>query len=85
MTGSIALKSIVNVLTEKEWGLLDDRMADMLVYATEVTTACLRGLCVDYDLTTGLRQLHRSTLPERSEINSLFYRLTAGTVFYLHE
>lgn len=52
MTGSIALKSIVNVLTEKEWGLLDDRMADMLVYAA---TACLRGLCVDHDLTAGLR------------------------------
>lgn len=49
MTGSIALKSIVNVLTEKEWGLLDDRM---LVYAA---TACLRGLCVDHDLTAGLR------------------------------
>lgn len=54
VTGSIVFKSILNVLTE-EWGLLDDRMADMLVYAAVVLPTCLRGLCVEYNLTTGLR------------------------------
>lgn len=59
MTGSIEFKSISNVLTEEEeeeeWGLLDDRMADMLVYPAVVLPTCLRGLCVEYNLTTGLR------------------------------
>lgn len=54
MTGSIAFKSILNVLTEQKWGLLDDSMAGMLVYAAVVLPTCLRGLCVEYNLTTGL-------------------------------
>jgi len=55
------------VLTEEERALLDDRMADMLFLAAVVLPTCLRGLCVEYNLTTGLRQLHRSILPERRE------------------
>ncbi len=31
MTRSIVFKCVLNVFTEEEWGLLDDRMADMLV------------------------------------------------------
>lgn len=55
MTGSIVFKSIFNVLTEEERGLLDDRMAAMLGYAAVVLPTCLHGLCVEYNLTTGLR------------------------------
>jgi len=55
VTGSIVFESILNVLTEGEVGLLDDRMADMLVYTAVVLPTCLRGLCVEHNFTTGLR------------------------------
>lgn len=52
VTGSIVFKSILNVLTEK-WGLLDDWL-EMSVYAAVVLPTCLRGLCMECNL-TGLR------------------------------
>lgn len=54
MTGSVVFKSILNALSEEAWGLSDDRMAGMLVYAAAGSTTCLRGLCVEDNLTTGL-------------------------------